>query len=261
MTIELAIINQWIAEHALVFARIAGMTSSMVILGTRNVPIRIRLFTAIALTIITVPVVSVPDVAVDEVFSLAMSIQVMMQTVIGLAIGFVTRLVFETFVVAGQVIAMQTGLGFASLVDPSSGVSVPALGQLLVMMATLIFLSLDGHLQMIQVIVLSFESLPISESVVFFAGIDKMIYWAQSIFTTAFMMVLSAVVALLVVNLSFGVMTRAAPQINLFVIGFPVTMIAGLMIVWLILRSFIPHFIAQIESGQSLICQLLLVEC
>lgn len=259
MVIEFSAINDWLVNYILPFSRIAGMLLAMVVIGTRTVSPRIRLFLALSVTIAAAPMIKT-DVVLD-LFSFQAIIQIITQTLIGIGVGFVTRVVFETFVIAGQVISMQTGLGFASLIDQNTGVNVPALGQMFVMMATLIFLSLDGHLRLIELMILSFESLPISESHLFFVQLDKFVYWVEMIFSTAFMMVLSAIVALLVMNLSLGVMTRSAPQLNIFAVGFPIMTVVGMTIIWLLLKSFLPHFINQIDRGNQVVCQLLLLEC
>jgi flagellar biosynthetic protein FliR len=259
MVIEYHAIIDWLTQYVLPFARISGMLMAMVIIGTRTVSPRIRLFLALTIVVVAMPVL--PKTTSLDLFSINAVIQIGLQTFIGIAIGLVTRIVFETFVIAGQTIAMQTGLGFASLIDQNTGVSVPALGQMFVMMMTLIFLSLDGHLKLIEIIVVSFESLPIDQSALFFVQLDRMLYWAETMFTTAFMMVLSAIVALLVMNLSLGVMTRSAPQLNIFAVGFPIMTVVGLSIIWLLLKSFLPFFINQVDHGNSMICQMLFMEC
>ncbi|MEE4245126.1 MAG: flagellar biosynthetic protein FliR [Kangiellaceae bacterium] len=259
MTFDFATINDWLAIYILPFCRIAGMATSMAIIGTRMVSARVRLSLALALAIVAAPMM--PAGPAIELFSLTTIIQVALQTLIGLAIGFVTRVVLETFVVAGQLVAMQTGLGFASLIDQNTGVSVPTLGQMFVMMATLIFLAVDGHLRLIELVMLSFQSLPITESANLIVRLDLFVYWAEVIFITAFMMVLSAIVALLIMNISLGIMTRSAPQLNIFAVGFPIMTIVGMTIIWLLLKSFLPHFINQIDRGHSMVCQLVLLEC
>ncbi|NVK87902.1 MAG: flagellar biosynthetic protein FliR, partial [Gammaproteobacteria bacterium] len=147
MVIEFSAINEWLSSYILPFCRIAGMLMSMVIIGTRSVSPRTRMFLALSITVVAAPMI--PASYTIELFSFAAVIEIAIQTLIGVAIGYLTRVVFETFIIAGQVIAMQTGLGFASLVDQNTGVSVPTLGQMFVMMATLIFLALDGHLKLI----------------------------------------------------------------------------------------------------------------
>ncbi|WP_144395186.1 flagellar biosynthetic protein FliR [Pleionea sediminis] len=259
MVVEFSAINDWLVQYILPFCRLSGMLISMAVISSRTVTPRVKILLALAISIAATPMITI-DVKL-ELFSISMVIQILLQTLIGIGVGFITRLVFETFVIAGQVIAMQTGLGFASLIDQNTGVSVPALGQMFVMMATLIFLSIDGHLRLIELVVLSFATLPIQDSGLFFVQLDQMIYWAEMIFLTAFMMVLSAIVALLVMNLCLGVVTRSAPQLNIFAVGFPIMTVVGLSIIWLLLRSFLPHFMNQMARGNEMVCQLLLMEC
>jgi flagellar biosynthetic protein FliR len=156
---------------------------------------------------------------------------------------------------------MQIGLGFASMVDPSNGQQVPVVAQFFLMLASLIFLALDGHLLMIQMVVASFESVPIG-----FSGLDvdafRMISdWGSYMFSTALTAMLSGIIALLLINLSFGVMTRAAPQLNIFAIGFPITMVSGLVVIWLTLGGFIYHFENQWARVVQTMCQLIGSQC
>ncbi len=259
MNVDLSSINDWLLLYILPFCRLSGMLLVMSVIGARTVSPRIRLFLALTTVVVAAPML--PPVPSVSLFSFQMVLHILAQTLIGVAIGFISRVVFETFVIAGQVVAMQTGLGFASLIDQNTGVSVPALGQMFVMMATLIFLAVNGHLQLIEMIIVSFNTLPISESFEFFIRIDQLIYWFELAFSTAFMMVLSAIVALLVMNLSLGVMTRSAPQLNIFAVGFPIMTVVGMTIIWLLLKSFLPHFINQMERGNQLACQLLNLGC
>lgn len=124
---------------------------------------------------------------------------------------------------------MQMGLGFASMMDPATGVSVPMLGQFLLMLVNLLFLAMNGHLVVFEVLTESFFTLPVGQSldVGNYAVLAGRLSWGA-----ALLLVLPAVSALLVINISFGVMTRAAPQLNIFTIGFPLTLVIGLLIFW-----------------------------
>ena len=128
------------------FFRISAMCMSMVILGSAIVSPQKRLLIALLITMVVVPVL--PEMPKVELFSYDAFIITLHQIMIGLAVGFVSRLVFETFIIGGQIVAMSSGLGFAQINDPNSGVSVPAVGQFFLMVATLVFLAMDGHLIM-----------------------------------------------------------------------------------------------------------------
>ncbi|NRA83369.1 MAG: flagellar biosynthetic protein FliR, partial [Gammaproteobacteria bacterium] len=183
------------------------------------------------------------------------------QILIGIALGFMSLLVMQTFVLAGQIIGMQTSLGFASMVDPASGQQVPVVGQFFLLLATLIFFAVDGHLAMIKMVMLSFETLPIGTTGLSQLTFDKISRWGGWLFTASLAMSMSAIVALLTINFSFGILTRAAPQLNIFAIGFPVTMLAGLTILWLTLEAVMDHFGVQWDRALVTMCEIIETQC
>jgi len=180
---------------------------------------------------------------------------------IGLAVGLVSRLFFETFIIGGQIVAMSSGLGFARINDPSSGVSVPAVGQFFLMIATLVFLSLDGHLLMFEIIVRSFDTLPVSTSGLPMVSLTKLLNFVSQMFAAGLMMALAAVISLLMVNISFGILTKVAPTLNIFVIGFPMILTFGLLILWFTLGGFLRHFDQQFLHSQQVMCSMVMLEC
>ena len=167
-------------------------------------------------------------------------------------------LVINTFTLAGQIIAMQTGLGFASLVDPVSGMNVPAVGQFFLILSSLLFWGMDGHLIYLQFIASSFDTVPIN-TVDIFPSIRyrELVEWGGWMFATALSLSLAPLTAMLLVNFSFGIMTRAAPQLNIFAIGFPITMCAGLLIMWLTMGNFLTHFEQQWQRAVDFSCYLI----
>ncbi|ENY71222.1 flagellar biosynthesis protein FliR, partial [Aeromonas diversa CDC 2478-85] len=216
------------------------MLMVMVVFGSRLVPMQVRMLLSLSITLVVVPVL--PPMPADPLFSGSGFLITVQQLLIGIAMGQLTLFLTESFVMAGQVLAMQTSLGFASLVDPMNGQSAPVVGQFYLMLATLVFLAVDGHLLLLRLVILSFETLPVSQ-----AGIPAVVYrdlaaFLGIMFQAALVMSLSAIIALLLINFSFGVMTRAAPQLNIFSMGFAVSMIAGLFIIWLTIGSLTEHF-------------------
>lgn len=247
-------ITAFLASYIWPFARLSGMLMVMVISGARTTPMMIRLFYCLALTAMVAPIL--PPMPQIELFSLESFLIILQQTLIGIAIGFVTVMLIQTFVMAGQIIAMQTSLGFASMADPSSGQTSPVVGQIYILLGTLIFLSMNGHLFMIDTIVRSFDTLPVSRTGLLAVQYQSIASWFSVMFAAALSMSLSAVVAMLVINFSFGVMTKAAPQLNIFSLGFAIGMIAGLFIIYLSLSNFVIHFDAQWRRASELICTL-----
>lgn len=250
-------LTQFMADMLLPFMRISGMFAAMVGISAKTVPTPIRSLLTLFLTLVIMPIV--PPVPIQEVFALGTFVLVVQQLIIGIAIGFISAMMLDTFVLAGQVVAMQTGLGFASIVDPVNGINVPAVGQFYLILATLLFWGFDGHLAMIRMIVMSFEAFPVGSAWFEPEQFKAIAHWGAWMFIAAVTLSLAPIVSLLIVNLAFGVMTKAAPQLNIFSIGFTIAQIMGLIIIWLTLDNFTHHFEIQWQRAQQLMCDLLQV--
>ncbi len=204
------------------------------VIGSQLVPMRIRVIVAVAIAFIVAPVL--PEMPAVGALSITTLVIVAQQILIGVALGFFLQMVFQTLVLAGQMIAMQMGLGFAAMMDPSNGVSVTVVSSFYLMFITTLFVVLDGHLVMVEVLIESFYTLPISTEFSFaqdsLFAIVSSISW---IFASAMVISLPAISALLITNFAFGIMTRAAPQLNIFALGFPVALLFGLVLLWLTL--------------------------
>ncbi|MCV2885410.1 flagellar biosynthetic protein FliR [Aestuariibacter sp. AA17] len=257
MEFALDTITRFMADMMLPFMRISGMFAAMVGISAKTVPTPVRALLTLLLTLVIMPVV--PPVPVPEMFDAGTFVLVIQQLVIGIAIGFVSTMVLNTFVLAGQVVAMQTGLGFASIVDPVNGINVPAVGQFYLILATLLFWAFDGHLSMIRMIVMSFEAFPIGSAWWEPQRFMDIAEWGSWMFVAALTLSLAPIVSLLIVNLAFGVMTKAAPQLNIFSIGFSIAQIMGLVIIWLTMSNFTDHFENQWSRALQFMCELLYV--
>lgn len=246
---------QVIADFMLPFTRVSAMMFIMVAFGAKNIPTRVKAAFCAAFIVMIMPVV--PPVKDVNLMSLNLVVQMIQQILIGLAIGFISQIFVQAFVTAGQILATQTGLGFAAMADPANGVSVPAIGQFYLILATLLFLVYDGHLIMFQMVVFSFESLPIDGQ---WMDVNK--YWQVAefggwIIVTALAITLAPVTAMLVVNIAFGVLTRTAPQLNIFSLGMPISMLAGLLIMWMTMDTFLFHFNLNWQHGIEYTCKLI----
>lgn len=223
------------------FMRISAMLMAIPVIGTRLVTVRIRIAMAVTITFFVMPLLNDPMPVVDplSVAGLMVSIN---QVLIGVAMGFILQMVLAALTIAGEAIAMSMGLGFASMVDPANGVNVPVLSQFFLIMGTLLFLVLGGHLMIIQLVLSSFNSLPIAGT-----GIERESFWiiisfASQMFIGAVWVAIPALVSILVITLAMGIMTRAAPQLNIFSVGFPVTMLMGFVILMLAMPGMLPRF-------------------
>lgn len=235
--------------------RIGAMLLAMPVLGTRLVPTRVKVILTLVMSVLVVPLL--PQVPAVEPLSLAGLMISVQQVLIGLAMGFTLQLVFGALMIAGESIAMTMGLGFASMVDPANGVNVPVVSQFFIIVGTLLFLALGGHLVLFQLVLSSFQSLPISPTGIDRNGLWTLAAWGSQMFIGALWVAIPALVSMLVITLAMGVMTRAAPQLNIFSVGFPVTMFAGFVILMLIMPGFLPRFnqmlLEAMQLSQSLV--------
>ena len=232
-------LTSWLATLLWPFMRIGAMFAAVPIFSSRSVPVRIRVLLAFFISWMLIPVIPAPP-SVELISAQALLISIH-QVLIGVAMGFILQLVFAAFVIAGQSIAMAMGLGFASMIDPQNGMQVPVISQTFLIMATLIFLSLNGHLVLIEVLANSFQNLPVGMLVPSRDGLWQLVTWGSNMFAGGMLIALPAVAALLLVNLAFGVTTRAAPQLNIFAVGFPVMIMVGLAFLILTLPTITTH--------------------
>ena len=221
------------------FLRVSGFMLAIPVFGTRVVSPRIRIgLTALIALVIAPMLPAVPQVDLLSVRSYVMAAE---QLLIGVSMAFMMQILFQIFILAGQMIAMQMGLGFASMVDPSNGIFVAIISQFYLTLTTLVFLSMNGHLVAIEILVESFYVMPVSTQWQL-GGFFDVATAGSWMFASALFVALPAVAAILVVNFAFGVMTRAAPQMNIISIGFPFTMMIGLFVMWVSLSGFLPQY-------------------
>ena len=247
-------LEAWLAQYLWPFIRIGACFMMAPIFGANFVPARARLLLAGAITLIVAPLVPPPDV---ETFSAAAVVVTIHQIIIGFATAFVLQLIFDALAMGGQLLSNTMGLGFAFNVDPLRGVSTPVLGQLYMILVTLTFLAINGHLVLIEILADSFKTLPVGLS-----GLDgpmlwHVVEWGGQLFAGGLAVALPGMAALLIVNLAFGVISRAAPSLNLFAVGFPITLISGLVIMYVGLPSVLAVFGQSLEAAFAVIRTLL----
>ncbi|MDB6062947.1 MAG: flagellar biosynthetic protein FliR [Verrucomicrobiaceae bacterium] len=237
--LDIATLQNWLHLLLWPLMRISAFCMVAPIFSAAFVPPRVRLIFSILLTLIIAP--TLQNLPHPDMLSLESVLMVAQQLLIGIGLALFLQMLMQAFVVSGQFIATQMGLGFSSLNDPMNGVSVTTVSQLYLMMATLLFLSLNGHLVMIDVLIESFRTLPVGMEI----GdnrLQTLFGWGSWMFAAALMMALPAVTALLIINCSLGVVTRAAPQLNIFAIGFPLMLLLGFLILWTSLGNVLPNF-------------------
>lgn len=235
--------------------RISAMFVAIPLFSLRAVPARVRLVLSLAITLVIMPLL--PANPVVEIFSYQGFLVAVAQVMIGLTGGFIMQLVFSALLFAGQGVALSMGLGFASMVDPQNGQQVPVIAQFYVMASTLVFLSLDGHLLLIKMLLDSFNSVPVGIEGVTKDNIWTILSWSSRMFAGGLLLTMPIIVSLLLVNISLGVATRVAPQLNIFSVGFPVTLMLGLLLVWLTLPDVLEQFTGSLAEAYDLIEKIL----
>lgn len=235
--------------------RIGAMFVAIPVFSAQAVTPRVRILLAVALALIVAPLL--PPLPPIEMFSYTGVSVAIQQVLIGLVTGFVLQLAFAVLVFSGQIVAYSMGLGFAAMVDPATGTQAPVVSQFYVITSTLLFLLLDGHLIAIEMLVNSFKTLPISVDALENADYWQLVAWGAHLFADGVLLALPVMACLLLVNISFGVATRAAPQLNIFSVGFPVTLLLGLLLIWLTLPAMLHEFTTQLDDVYALLRQLL----
>lgn len=247
MTFDLQNLALELVQHAWPLIRIGGLLMVMPAIGARFVPASARALLALALTLVIAPTTPLP--ALQSLFSFEAALIVVQEVILGVGMGFIMQLVFDAITLGGQTIAMSMGLGFAVFIDRARGVNVPVLGQFFLLLATLIFLALNGHLKVLETIALSFRSIPMNSDGTVVLTASEILSFSSVIFTGAVQIAIPAVTALLIANLAFGVMSRAAPTLNLFAVGFPVSLLFGIVVIFLTMDGFTGVVSALLESG------------
>jgi flagellar biosynthesis protein FliR len=250
-------LSAWLAAFLWPLIRISAMIAAAPIFSSRQTPRRLRVGIALLLSFMLMPLIPQPPVV--ELFSPEALLIAAQQVLIGLAMGFVMQMVFGALVFGGQALAYSMGLGFASMIDPQNGVQVPVLSQYYIILSTLLFLVLNGHLLMIEIMAQSFYTMPIAVDGITQANLKDIVLWASRMFTGGLLIALPAIAALLLVNLGMGIITRAAPQLNIFAVGFPMTMMIGFILMFISLPNVIAKFGELVNEALIFIRSLVLI--
>lgn len=232
-------LSAWVVAFLWPFVRMLALIATAPVFGDASVPRPLKVGLAALLAIaIGAPVPAVPLVSAAGVWIL------MQQVIIGAAMGFAMKLAFAAVQAAGDYAGLQMGLSFASFFDPASGGNTMVLARLLNMLALLIFLGVDGHLMVIATLAQSFTILPISAAPLAAGGWRLLVLAGGHVFSAGLMLALPLVAALLTLNLAMGILNRASPQLSIFAVGFPLTLLGGI----LVLQMLMPHLAPFLEQ-------------
>lgn len=254
ITITATQLERGIASVFWPFVRVGSCLMVAPVFGAKAVPTRIRIVLAGAIALLIAPLVPLPPhVALLSAASVLITAQ---QVIIGIALGFCLQLVFEGVSLGGQMIANAMGLSLSFNLDPLTGAGTPALGELYTILVTLLFLLLNGHTALLRILVEGFHTLPVGTTGLGPKGLWTVVNWGTTLFTGALAVALPAITALLVANLAIGVMSRAAPTLNLFATGLPVVLVFGLLVIIVSLPAVQAGFIRFLGQGLMLLRRL-----
>lgn len=240
-------LNTWLINFIWPLTRILGLIMVAPVFGHRAVPGRVKIGLGIFIALIIAPTLPpMPDVSLGSWHGLFILVQ---QLLIGIAIGFIMRIIFAAVEAAGEIVGLQMGLGFASFFDPQSAGQTLVLARFFNMLALLVFLAVNAHLLLIGVLVDSFQTLPISPQPLSAAGFYNVAAFGSTVFAVGLQLALPLIAILLMTNLSLGILTRSAPQLNIFAIGFPITLGVGLIVLNLTLPYFVPQLEKMLQNG------------
>jgi flagellar biosynthetic protein FliR len=213
--------------------RISALLLAAPVFSLTALTVRIRVLLALALSVMVYPLFTWPDI---DPLSPAGLLEICNQLVIGVFMGLALQIVTAAVVVAGQTISNSMGLSMASLIDPNLG-NVPVVAQFLLILSTLIFVSLGGHTMLLALILESFATLPVGSSLFGPQAYAQLVSWSSMIFLGALLTALPVMVTLLFISIGLGVVTRAAPSLNIFSVGLPATIVVGFVVLLLSLAN------------------------
>jgi flagellar biosynthetic protein FliR len=254
ISITSAELNTWIASFLWPLTRVLGLISVAPLFGNVSVPARAKIGLGVTLALIIAP--AVPALPAMDPMSLAGLLILMQQFVIGLAMGFAMRIVFAAVEMAGEVSSMTMGLGFAVFYDPQSRGRSSSISQFLALVMIMVYLATNLHLVLLSTLAQSFTTLPVSAAPIAGDGLRQLVGWGGRIFSAGVQLSLPIVAALLLTNLALGVLTRAAPQLNLFGIGFPITIGVGFIMIALSLPYLATPLVRLLQEGIDAIGQI-----
>lgn len=228
-------IIDWFYTFLWPFSRISAVLLVAPIFSSTLVTVRTRISLALLLTFLIYPLYDWPIIDVTSGLGFVLFLQ---QVLIGVAIGLIMHFAFAAITSAGAFIATSMGLSMAVVADPVNGHQSPVLAQILLVLATLVFLSIGGHLIIIEMMLDSFRLIPINEFYVNREMLWAILQWSSLIFSGAIMIALPAMVTMLLTNSAMGVISRAAPALNVFAVGFPASLFFGLVMIYLLIPFF-----------------------
>ncbi len=247
---DLAGVMRWLELAIWPLLRLGAMIMAAPIFGLGGVPARVRLLLSVTLTIAVLPVL--PPIEVPALWSSAWFLGVIAELALGIALGFVLRIVFEAMAFAGELASLSVGLGFAQLADPLRGGSGAVLARLYLMIAAALFFAMDGHLALIQLTVDSFSQVAPGGARISAESAQAMALFGGRALLVGVRLALPVMLAMMVTNFAFGVIARAAPSLNLLTVGLPIALVMGMGLLIVVLPTVVAPFSGLLNEAWRL---------
>lgn len=235
-------------------SRIGGLVAALPVLSGRAVPVKVKAALILSLGVLLAPLIRLPVVPYDPV---ALTAGLVGEMTIGLTIGLAVRMFFSALEIAGEMIGVQMGFGVVQLFDPTTALHTSIIGQYFTLLASLIFLSLNGHMLLVATILSSYEAIPVFGASVPAGIADDVLRLSKHMFIVAMKLAAPVLVFILLINILLAFLGRAVAQINVFVLSFPVTIAGGLAVLGLSTPFIVNFLVSEIERLELTIHQLL----
>jgi flagellar biosynthetic protein FliR len=239
----------WISPLLWPFLRVLALMTSAPVIAQRSVPVRVRV--GLAFLVAICAQASLPPMPVIALDSSVAVMAVIQQVLIGLSLGFAARIVFTAIELAGEIVGLQMGLNYSGFFDPASGGQTTAVSRFFGIVVSWLFIVINGHLLLIAAVVQSFHSFPVGSAPFAFLQTVQPLTWGAEIFRLGLWIALPLIAMLLFVNMVLGVISRVASSMNVFAIGFPITLSVGLIGVLLTLPMMQVPFTMALEQMLS----------
>lgn len=254
INVDIATLYGWINAFLWPFFRILGLVGAAPLLSESSIPKRVKLGLAALVTVAVAPgLPPMPELPTASFAGLWIAIQ---QVVIGIAMGLVMRIVFAAVQTAGEFIGLQMGLSFASFFDPSTGANTAVLSRLMNIIAMLVFLALNGHLLMLSGLIRSFDVLPIAMGSMDVNGWGVLFEWSSEVMVSGMLLALPVIIVLLTINLALGILNRTAQQLSVFAVGFPISLMTGLLLLTVVLPQTAPFLSSFFDQAYGTMAKL-----
>lgn len=254
--IHIDLLYAWLNTFLWPFIRVLALLGAAPLFGESSIPVRFKVAYAAIITLLIIPAMDpVPQLPTGSLNSILI---IMEQIMIGLALGLTMRIVFAAVQTAGEFIGLQMGLSFASFFDPATGANTAVLSRIMNVVAMLLFLALDGHLLIIDHLAHTFHVLPIMAAPSLNTdGLGILFEWSAQVMVAGMLLALPLIIILLTISLSMGILNRTAQQLSVFAVGFPVSLMTGLVLLAIVLPQTAPFLSQLLHKGFDTMAELL----